>query len=97
MGERISAADAYDWGLVTSVHPAEELDAEVDKVISALLHGPAVSLRKTKHAINAATLTELDAAIGRETEGQLVLLVSHDFREGARAFQERRKANFTDS
>lgn len=97
MAERISAADAYDWGLVTSVHPAEELEAEADKVITALLNGPAVSLRKTKHAINAATLTELDAAMGRETEGQLELLVSHDFREGARAFQERRQANFTDS
>ena len=48
-------------------------------------------------AINAATLTEFEAAIGRETDGQLTLLVSHDFREGARAFQERRNPNFTDS
>ena len=97
MGERISAADAFDWGLVTAVHPAEVFDAEVDKVVSALVNGPAVSLRKTKHAINAATLTELEAAIGRETEGQMVLLGFQDFREGARAFQERRKPNFTDS
>jgi enoyl-CoA hydratase len=97
MAERISATDAYEWGLVTAVHPAEELDAEVDTVISALINGPAVSLRKTKHAVNAATLTELEPAIARETAGQLTLLVSHDFREGARAFQERRKANFTDS
>ena len=97
MGERISATDAYQWGLVTAVHPADDLDAEVDKVISALINGPAVSLRKTKHAINAATLTEFEAAIGRETDGQLTLLVSHDFREGARAFQERRKPDFTDS
>jgi enoyl-CoA hydratase len=96
LAERIPASEAYEWGLVTAVHPAEELDSEVDKVISTLLHGPAVSLRKTKHAVNAATLTELEAAIGRETEGQMVLLVSHDFREGARAFQERRKPDFTD-
>lgn len=97
MAERITAGDAFQWGLVTAVHPAEELDAEVDKVISTLLRGPAVSLRKTKQAINAATLTEFEPAISRETEGQLTLLVSHDFREGARAFQERREANFTDS
>ncbi|MCV7301548.1 enoyl-CoA hydratase [Mycobacterium barrassiae] len=97
MAERISAHDAFDWGLVSAVHPAEELEAEADKVIATLLNGPAVSLRKTKHAINAATLTELEAAIGRETEGQLVLLDSPDFHEGARAFQERRQANFTDS
>jgi enoyl-CoA hydratase len=97
MGERINAADAFQWGLVTAVHPAEELDAEVDNVISTLLNGPAVSLRKTKHAINAATLTEFEAAIGRETAGQMVLLESADFREGTQAFQQRRQAHFTDS
>jgi enoyl-CoA hydratase len=95
--ERIPASTAYDWGLVTAVYSAAEFDAEVDKVIGTLMSGPAVSLRKTKQAINAATLTELEAAIGRETEGQLVLLDSQDFREGARAFQQRRQANFTDS
>ena len=97
LAERIPAAEAYEWGLVSAVHPVEEFDAEVDKVISTLASGPAVALRKTKDAINAATLTELEAALGRETEGQLVLLESHDFREGTRAFQQRRQANFTDS
>jgi enoyl-CoA hydratase len=42
-------------------------------------------------------LTELDAAIDRETAGQLILLHSKDFREGTRAFQERRAADFTDA
>lgn len=97
LAERIPAAEAHEWGLVTSVHPADEFDAEVDKVISALVSGPAVALRKTKQAINAATLTELEAAIDRETQGQLQLLVSDDFREGAKAFQQRRPAKFGDT
>ncbi|MET0993678.1 MAG: enoyl-CoA hydratase [Mycobacterium sp.] len=97
LAERIRAADAYEWGLVTAVHPANDLDAEVDKVISALVSGPAVALRKTKHAINAATLTELEGAVARESAGQRELLSSHDFREGTKAFQQRRAANFTDS
>jgi enoyl-CoA hydratase len=97
LAERIPAAEAYDWGLVTAVHPVEVFDAEVDKVISKLATGPVVALRKTKDAINAATLTEVHDALGREREGQLVLLESRDFREGARAFQQRRQANFTDS
>ncbi|HJT94609.1 MAG TPA: enoyl-CoA hydratase [Mycobacterium sp.] len=97
LAERISAAEALDWGLVTAVHPAEDLDAEVAKVISTLTSGPAVALRKTKQAINAATLVELEAALEREKQGQLVLLESKDFREGTRAFQQRRPANFTDS
>ncbi len=97
MAERIAAAEAYEWGLVTAVYGVDEFDAEVNKVISTLLSGPAVSLRKTKHAINTATLTELEGALERERQGQLVLLGSHDFREGTRAFQQRRRAEFTDS
>jgi enoyl-CoA hydratase len=97
LAERISAAEAYEWGLVTAVHPADEFDAKVSKVISTLVSGPAVALRKTKQAVNAATLTELEGAFGRETQGQLELLVSDDFREGTKAFQQRRPAKFTDS
>jgi len=96
LAERIPAAEAYEWGLVTAVHPAEKFDDEVDKVLAALRSGPAVAMGKTKLAVNAATLTELDAAIGRESEGQLTLLASHDFREGTKAFQQRRTADFTD-
>jgi enoyl-CoA hydratase len=96
LAERISAADAFEWGLVTAVYPADEFDTEIAKVISTLVSGPAVALRKTKDAINAATLVELEAALEREKQGQLVLLESADFREGTRAFQQRRPAKFTD-
>ena len=97
MAERISAADAYGWGLVTAVYPADQFDAEVSSVISTLVAGPAVALRKTKDAINAATLVQLEPALEREKQGQLVLIDSNDFREGTRAFQQRRAAKFTDS
>jgi enoyl-CoA hydratase/carnithine racemase len=97
LAERIPAAEAFDWGLVTAVYPADQFDAQVSKVVDTLVSGPAVALRKTKHAINAATLTELESALEREKQGQLVLIDSHDFREGTRAFQQRRAAKFTDS
>nr|WP_090278015.1 enoyl-CoA hydratase [Mycolicibacterium komanii]CRL73352.1 enoyl-CoA hydratase/carnithine racemase [Mycolicibacterium komanii] len=96
LAEKISAREAYDWGLAAAVYPADEFDAEVDKVLTRLKSGPAVALRKTKHAINAATLTEFEPALGREREGQLSLLSSPDFIEGITAFQQRRKANFSD-
>ncbi|MEB3981293.1 enoyl-CoA hydratase [Mycobacterium sp. 663a-19] len=96
LAERLPADEALSAGLVTAVYPAEEFDAEVDKVISKLLRGPVVAYAKTKEAINAATLTELDGALEREFRGQSALLRSHDFIEGARAFQQRRTPNFTD-
>ena len=91
LAERVPAAEAQQWGLVTAVYSADDFDAEVDKVIATLVSGPAVALRKTKHAINASTLTELEAALGRESQGQLALLQTDDFREGTRAFQEHRR------
>ncbi|BCO34798.1 enoyl-CoA hydratase [Mycobacterium heckeshornense] len=97
LAERLPAADALAAGLVSAVYPADRFDAEVDKVISALLSGPAVAFAKTKDAINAATLTQLDTALDRELRGQAVLLKSPDFIEGATAFQQRRAPTFTDS
>lgn len=97
LAERITATEAYDWGLVSAVHPAEDFASEVDKVIGTLVSGPAVALRKTKSAINAATLTELEDALELEKKGQSALLASGDFREGTTAFQQRRAAVFTDS
>jgi enoyl-CoA hydratase len=96
LAERLPAAEALSCGLVSAVYPAAEFEAEVDQVIARLLAGPAVAFAKTKAAINAATLTELEPTLQREFDGQSVLLDSHDFREGARAFQERRSPNFTD-
>lgn len=96
LADRLPATEAFACGLVSSVHPAGELETEARAVIERLASGPAAALRKTKDAVNAATLTELDGALLRETEGQLMLLHTRDFVEGTRAFQERRAAVFTD-
>jgi enoyl-CoA hydratase len=97
LAERIPAREAFDWGLVTAVYPDDTFDAEVDKVLATLVSGPAVALRKTKEAINAATLTELEGAFEREMVGQSALIRSDDFKEGTLAFQQRRSATFTDT
>jgi enoyl-CoA hydratase len=97
LAERLPAAEALACGLISAAYPADDFDAEVDKVVSGLLSGPAVALAKTKESINAATLTELEPALERELQGQSLLLRSHDFVEGATAFQQRRTPNFTDS
>jgi len=97
LAERISATQALEFGLVSAVHPADELNSAVAKVLDTLVSGPAVALRKTKQAINAATLTELESTISIESEGQLALLESQDFVEGTTAFQERRSPVFTDT
>ena len=97
LAERLPAVDALAAGLVSAVHPAGDLESEANKVIERLLAGPAVAYAKTKQAINGATLSDLDAALARETAGQHVLLNSRDLREGIKAFQEKRDPTFTDT
>ena len=94
--EKLPATEALSWGLVSAVYPADDFEAEVDKVVARLLAGPAVAFGKTKGAINAATLTELDPTLQREFDGQSKLIQSPDFIEGTAAFQQRRAPKFTD-
>lgn len=96
LAEKLPAADAVEWGLASAVYPAASFDADVDEVVGRLLAGPAVAYAKTKHSINEATLTELDAAMARERSGQSQLLRAPDLAEGITAFHERRAPKFTD-
>lgn len=96
LAERIPATDALEYGLVSAVYPPDGLEAGAAAVVDQLATGPAVALRLTKQAINDATLGELQPAIDRETKGQLRLLNSRDFKEGTKAFQQRRAAVFAD-
>ncbi|BBX73356.1 enoyl-CoA hydratase/isomerase family protein [Mycobacterium shinjukuense] len=95
LNERLPAAEALAWGLISAVHPPADLEGEVDKVIQALLSGPAAAFAKAKYAINAATLTQLGPAFEHEVQEQTVLLRSDDFVEAAAAFRQRRPAAFS--
>lgn len=96
LGERLTAAEVASWGLVSAIYPADEFDAAAEKVVAQLAAGPSVALARTKAALNAATLTELEPTLWREFDGQSQLLVAHDFVEGVTAFQQKREATFTD-
>lgn len=85
LGERIEASAALDMGLINGVHESSELDACVSKVARRFVRGPRRALELTKRAMNASTLTPLDDALSRESEGQRELLQSPDFAAGITA------------
>lgn len=94
LGERVSAVQALEWGLVSHVAPADEIDEVSEALVAVLVAGPPLAYRATKDAINDATLTELDAAFRREVQGQTDLMETQDFAEGAAAFHARRPPSF---
>ncbi len=95
LAPRISAVEAAEWGLISMVVAADELESSGEKVIQQIVEGPALALRETKFAVNEATLGSLENALRYERAGQARLLHSDDFIEGATAFREKRPAKFT--
>ena|SRR5690625_2163110 len=96
LGERLPATAARDAGLINAVLPGAELDAKVEAAAEKLAHGPRRALELTKQALNATGLASLGDALAREKAGQVELLGSPDFFEGAAAMLQKRKAVFAE-
>jgi 2-oxoglutaroyl-CoA hydrolase len=91
---RIDAREALDWGLVSEVVPAGELDAAAERVISDLEQLSPLALRMAKRVLNH--VYDAPLSMGLELEGLAygLLRSTHDFREGVEAFGEKRPPKF---
>jgi len=92
---RISAQEALQWGLLTSVVAQEELEDAVQSLVDELVSFSPLALGVLKQVLNASQEGPLSS--GLETEGYAfgMLRGTEDFREGVNAFAEKRKARFT--
>jgi enoyl-CoA hydratase len=92
--ERISAATAFEWGMISHLTGQDDYESVLEDVLRSVSGGPTLAFGWTKRALAAATLTELEPVQAVEAKGQLALIETADFREGARAFRERRTPEF---
>jgi enoyl-CoA hydratase len=92
--ERVSAATAFEWGMVSYLTGEDDYQSVLADVLRSVSTGPTVAFGWTKRALAAATLTGLESVQAIEAKGQLALIDTADFREGARAFRERRGPDF---
>jgi enoyl-CoA hydratase/carnithine racemase len=94
IGGRIDAAQAREWGLVNGVHEPEELSAAALAMATELAGNAPLAQRGNKRVIRAVLDAEA-AGLDPEVEQELIQLrrscfSSEDFREGVRAFAEKR-------
>ena len=94
-GERCSAEEALRAGLVHAVVPEAALDAEVDRVVDALLLGGPEALAASKDLARRMGRLPLDEALDEATGVIAGRRASAEGQEGMRAFLERRSPAWT--
>lgn len=96
-GDRIPAAQAQQYGLVSAIHPPEVLVDEAIKMAEKISANSKLVVQLAKEAVNAAYETTLDQGILFERRVFHATFASNDRKEGMNAFVEKRKPKFTDS
>ena len=91
----VDGTEAERIGLVNRVVPAAELDAAVAALADELLACAPLAVGLAKGVLNSAARSNLAGTLEQEVAAQELCATSEDFREGARAFAERRTPAFT--
>jgi 2-oxoglutaroyl-CoA hydrolase len=97
-GERFTAEQAHDWGLLAAI--AEDRDGlaqEINRIVEMLLGYSPLALRLAKEVIDAGADAPLASGIELERKAYSLLRATHDFAEGVDAFVNKRQPQFTGS
>ena len=93
--ETLDAATALEWGLVSEVVPDGDVERRAAEVAAELAAGPTFAIGVTKQLLHRHLTTDLGEALGNEAAAIELTIRSDDFKEGMRAFVEKRPPGFT--
>ncbi|QQK80327.1 enoyl-CoA hydratase/isomerase family protein [Salicibibacter cibi] len=95
LGERISADDAQRFGIVNRVVSSDQLLPEVIDMAEKLGKKATAAMGMTKKIMNEHLNKDLKNLLEMEAQGQDICFQTEDFKEGVRAFFEKREPYFT--
>jgi 2-(1,2-epoxy-1,2-dihydrophenyl)acetyl-CoA isomerase len=95
LGDKLSAQDAKEWGLIWDVAPDGQDCVEAALALAQRLATlPTKALVATRQVLRAAASNPLDAQLNLERDTQSALGRTHDYIEGVTAFLQKRPPAF---
>jgi len=94
-GEKLSARDAVDMGLIYKSVNDEQFHTEIEAISTKLASMPTFAIGLTKAAFHKGMNSDLDEQLDRELDYQFRAADSDDYSEGVAAFLEKRTPKFT--
>jgi|SRR6185503_12427023 2-(1,2-epoxy-1,2-dihydrophenyl)acetyl-CoA isomerase len=95
LAEKLTADDAERWGLIWKAVDDDKLAAEAKALAARLASGPTKGYGLLKRAMYASPTNSLDAQLDLERDLQRDAGRSEDYREGVRAFKDKREPRFS--
>lgn len=94
LGDKVSANDALQMGMVYKVFPTDSFTDESKKIALVLSQMPTKALGYIKQALNTSLTNDLTAQLTLEDQLQQKAAATQDFKEGVQSFLEKRSPNF---
>ena len=94
LGEKISSAQAAEWGMIWKCVADDQLMVEARAIAKRLALGPGIALGLIKQALQVSANHTLDQQLDWERDAQGLAASTTDFSEGVQAFLEKRPARF---
>lgn len=95
LGDKISATEAKDMGMIYQTAPAESFQTAVTALATKLANLPTKGLGLTKRALNYSLDNDIDKQLDIECQLQATACLSEDHIEGVNSFLEKRRPVFT--
>ena len=93
-GQKLTAAEAHAWGLVSEVVEADALPSRAAELAATYAALPTRGIGMTKRLFDRAAHNALDEQLELEAQLQAAATQTEDFREGVTAFLEKRDPRF---
>jgi 2-(1,2-epoxy-1,2-dihydrophenyl)acetyl-CoA isomerase len=94
LGDKVSAADALQMGMLYKVVDAAKLSEEAMTIAKTLSEMPTKGIGLTKRLLNASMFNSMDKQLIMEEVIQTEAGKTYDYNEGVKAFLEKRKPVF---